>query len=136
MMINDVGAGTFEEVNRGAAGDNYGWPIIEGPASVAGFTDPIFAYRHSSGVPAGCAITGGVFYNPAQINFPQQYVGKYFFADLCGNWIYFLDPSSPGTVTLFQSGLKGPVNMAVAADGTLYYVQRGNGQVRRIRHTG
>jgi glucose/arabinose dehydrogenase len=31
LFINDVGAGTFEEINDGLAGSNYGWPNSEGP---------------------------------------------------------------------------------------------------------
>ena len=41
MFINDVGAQSFEEVNRGLRGRNYGWPISEGPDDVPGLTDPI-----------------------------------------------------------------------------------------------
>ena len=136
MMINDVGAQTFEEVNRGAAGRNYGWPASEGPTTTPGFTGPIYTYRHLEGTPTGCAITGGAFYDPQQAGFPERYVGKYFFADFCGGWIYHLDPAAPGTATLFHSGVDKPVGLAVDAGGALHYVQRGNGQVRRIRYTG
>ena len=60
MLINEVGASTFEEVNRGKAGANYGWPTTRRPyPSIAGFTGPSYAYRHSGGTPTGCAITGG-----------------------------------------------------------------------------
>jgi hypothetical protein len=136
MMINDVGAQTFEEVNRGAAGRNYGWPASEGPTATPGFTGPIYAYRHFEGTPTGCAIAGGAFYDPPRASFPERYVGRYFFADLCGGWIYHLDPAAPGTATLFHSGLARPVDLAVGAGGALHYLQRGNGQVRRIRYTG
>ena len=93
MLINEVGAATFEEINAGAAGANYGWPASEGPTSIAGFSSPIQAYRHDTGTPTGCAISGGAFYNPEQADFPASYVGKYFFADYCGDWIYYLNPS-------------------------------------------
>ena len=136
MMINEVGAATFEEINSGVAGANYGWPASEGPTSISGFSSPIQAYRHDTGTPTGCAISGGAFYNPEQADFPASYVGKYFFADYCGDWIYYLNPSSPSTVTLFHSGLNQPVDLAVGTEGALYYVQRGNGQLRRIRYSG
>lgn len=48
MHINDVGENTWEEVNLGAAGANYGWPSTEGPTTAAGITGPIFAYGHPS----------------------------------------------------------------------------------------
>ena len=135
MMINDVGENTFEELNVGAAGRNYGWPVAEGPSSTAGLTSPLYAYRHASGTPKGCAVTGGTFYSPQNVSFPLSFVGKYFFADYCGNWIHYISPASPTTATLFQSGLSAPVGLAVGSEGALYYVQRGNGQVRRIRYT-
>ncbi len=135
MIINDVGENKFEELNPGGAGRNYGWPNAEGPVATAGYTNPIYAYRHASGTPRGCAITGGTFYRPAQATFPATYLDKYFFADYCGNWIYYIDPANPGTATPFATGLNAPVALAVGDDGALYYLQRGNGQLRRIRYT-
>ena len=73
MLINEVGAATFEEINAGAAGANYGWPTTEGPTSTAGVRSPIQSYRHDTGSPTGCAITGGAFYNPEQAEFPASY---------------------------------------------------------------
>ena len=136
MVVNDVGASAYEEVNRGRAGANYGWPASQGPTANGNFVSPIFAYQHNTGSPVGCAITGAAFYNPQRVNFPASYVGKYFFADYCGGWIYRLDLGAPGAATLFHSGLSGPVDLAVGSDGALYYVQRGNGQLRRVRYSG
>ena len=56
----------------------------EGPTSDSRFSAPLYAYQHAEGEVRGCAITGGVFYNPPQPQFPAEYVGKYFFADYCG----------------------------------------------------
>ena len=137
MMINDVGEHTFEELNAGGRGRNYGWPRAEGPSTAAGLTSPLFAYRHGAGAaPRGCAVTGGAYYPAANATFPVSFVGRYFFADYCGNWIYSISPANPASATLFQSGLNAPVALAVGGDGALYYAQRGNGQVRRIRYTG
>ena len=33
ILINDVGNGTFEEINLGVAGANYGWNLTEGPTN-------------------------------------------------------------------------------------------------------
>ena len=136
MFINDVGEGTYEEINRGVVGRNYGWPTSEGPTAIRGLSDPIYAYAHFRRTPTGCAITGGRFYDPSTPTFPERYVGKYFFADFCGGWIYYLDPALPRTATPFHSGLNQPVGLAVGAGGALLYVQHGNGQLRRIRYTG
>ena len=58
MFINDVGEGRWEEINRGVAGANYGWPRYEGPESDPRYRNPVFAYRHGSTNTTGCAITG------------------------------------------------------------------------------
>ena len=36
IFINDVGQNTWEEINDGTAGANYGWPGCEGACSVFG----------------------------------------------------------------------------------------------------
>jgi glucose/arabinose dehydrogenase len=142
MFINDVGQVTREEINRGIAGANYGWPTCEGPCNPtnANFTDPIYYYTHATSNTQGCAITGGTFYNPSVQQFPTTYVGKYFFADFCNNWINYLDadgPPSANTATVFATALSSPVDLQVGTDGCLYYLQRGaGGQVRKIQYTG
>jgi glucose/arabinose dehydrogenase len=87
IHINDVGAQTWEEINRGVKGANYGWPVHEGPEWAAANMPPIFVYKHGSTATTGCAITGGTFSNPQNVPFPADYVGDYFFADFCGGWI-------------------------------------------------
>ena len=134
MFINDVGGGLFEEINVGSAGANYGWPITEGYTDEPGFTGPKYAYPHSGGAVTGCAISGAAFYSPASRAFPADYQGDFFFADLCGGWIRRLDVDS-NEVTLFASGVSNPVDVHVAADGSLYYVARGEGRVYRVVYT-
>ena len=90
MFINDVGQSTWEEINDGVAGSNYGWPTTEGPTADPRFRSPIFWYGRSPSTTGGCAITGGVFYNPPAVQFPASYVGRYFFADFCSGWIEYL----------------------------------------------
>ncbi len=133
MFINDVGQNTWEEINDGIVGSNYGWPTTEGPTTDPHFRAPIFAYQHGSGAMTGCAITGGAFYNPATNQFPLSYVGKYFFADYCSGWIRLLNPAN-NTATAFATGIARPVDLQVAADGSLYYLARGTGSVFRIRY--
>jgi len=132
MFINDVGQGTWEEINDGIAGSNYGWPHCEGDCGNPNFRDPLFQYAHSGGTPTGCAIVGGAFYNPPVNQFPASYLGKYFFADLCTGFIRTMDPSN-NTSSAFATGLSTPVDLQVGPDGGLYYLVRsGGGQVWRI----
>ena len=137
VFINDVGEQRWEEINRGAAGANYGWPRYEGSESNSRYRNPIFAYRHGTTQSSGCAITGGAFYNPPTRQFPSGYVGDYFFADFCSGWIRRLDGAT-GDVSGFATGLSMPVDMKVSKGGGLYYLSRGGGtgSVGRIRYTG
>ncbi|MBK7792424.1 MAG: PQQ-dependent sugar dehydrogenase [Betaproteobacteria bacterium] len=135
VFINDVGQGTWEEINEGVAGRNYGWPSCEGncttppPTPPSPFTNPVHQYLNDA---SACAIVGATFYNPPVRTFHPDYVGKYFFADLCANWIRYLDPNIP-FVAEFATGLSSPVDLQVGPDGALYYLQRGNGgQVWRV----
>jgi glucose/arabinose dehydrogenase len=131
MFINDVGQNTWEEINDGIAGSNYGWPTCEGFCNPpnASFRDPIFAYMNDAQT---CAITGGAFYNPQSPQFPANFVGNYFFADFCGGWIRRLDPAAGNAVSDFATGINLPVDMQVSPDGFLYYLARGAGSVNRI----
>lgn len=132
LFINDVGASTWEEVEDGIAGSNYGWPITEGPTLDPRFRGPIFAYGHGTGHTLGVAITGGTFYNPATNEFPTAYAGDYFFADLGNGWIRRLHPADD-TVSLFATGLASlPVGLEVGPEGSLYYLSHGAGGVYRI----
>jgi len=134
LFINDVGQSTWEEINDGIAGSNYGWPTTEGATSNPSFRSPLFSYGHGSTATTGCAIAGGTFYNPPTVNFPASYVGQYFFADLCTGWIRVFDPAS-GTATGFATGINQPVDLKVSADGSLYYLSIGSASVFKVRFT-
>jgi glucose/arabinose dehydrogenase len=125
ILINDVGAMTWEEIDDGASGANYGWPTTEGPTTDPRFKGPLFAYNHGSTATTGCAIAGGTFYNPAVQQFPSSYVGKYFFADACSGWIRMINPS--GVAEPFLSGGDGLVDVKTGPDGSLYYLARLDG---------
>ena len=135
MFINDVGQSTWEEINDGIAGSNYGWPVTEGPTANPSFRSPLFAYTHGNLATSGCAIAGGAFYNPLNVQFPASFFGKYFFADLCSGWIRTFDPAA-GTAADFASGIAQPVDLKVGTDGSLYYLAIGSGSVSRIQFNG
>src|SRR5436305_5646812 len=130
MYINDVGESTWEEIDLGQAGANYGWPATEGPTTNPAYQSPIYYYGHSE----GCAITGGAFYSPSTPNFPSSYVGKYFFGDYCSGFIRILNPST-AQATEFVTGASQPVDIQVGADGSLYYLARGTSSVMKVRYT-
>ena len=120
MYINDVGQNLWEEINVGAAGANYGWPTHEGASTEAGYTSPLKAFPH----PEWKAITGASFYNPQAVQFPPAYIGSYFFGDLDRKWIKRIDPAT-GNVVDFAAQLRGePIDIDLAADGSLLYLAR------------
>jgi glucose/arabinose dehydrogenase len=131
MFINDVGQNTWEEIDDGIAGSNYGWANCEGFCSPPNpsFRDPLFQYANDAST---CAITGGAFYNPPKVQFPSSYLGKYFYSDFCGGWIRRFDPAT-STSTGFATGINSPVDLQVGPDGSLYYLARGSGQVFRVQ---
>jgi glucose/arabinose dehydrogenase len=137
MYINDVGQQTWEEINSGVAGGNYGWPDTEGPTSDPNFIEPLHAYRHGSSNSTGCAITGGAFYRAPEMPFPAGYHGDYFYADYCSGWIRRYEPNLDRTL-LFATGIARPVDLLVSPDGSLYYLAHGTGastgEVVRVRY--
>ena len=151
IYINDVGQNTWEEINEGVAGANYGWPGIEGVRTSqtppSGYRDPVYAYRHGEDPGEGEAITGGAFYDPAPeapAKFPVAYNGDYFFADHTGDsagpWIRVRDVSTGGVTHFATLGTlavpQAPVDLKVGPDGSLYYLTYRNGDhVGRIRYT-
>lgn len=120
MLINEVGGGNWEEIDRALPRANYGWPGAEGNSSETTFTNPLFTYSHK----VGCAITGGAFYNPPLQQFPATYAGKYFFSDFCNGTVRFIDPANPATANDFAAEIGNPVGVSVSPGGDLYYLAR------------
>lgn len=132
LHINDVGESTWEEVNLGARGANYGWPTTEGPTAASGITAPAFAYPHAAPTPAGsgpggfftgCSITGAAFY-PAAGGFPANYRGNYFFADFCQPTVAVMDLANGGAVHAFATVVGSTVDLLVGSDGALWVLGR------------
>ena len=144
FYINDVGQDTWEEVDLGIAGADYGWNVREGPCATgsstncgappAGMTNPIHSYNHSEGcgsITGGAVVPNGVW--------PPAYDGDLIFGDFVCGTIFRLEPSGPGYVrTTFAIGLgsSSAVHLRFGPWGpskALYYTTYANGgQVRRI----
>lgn len=138
IFVNDVGQNTWEEVNDcTTGGHNYGWPLAEGMDSDPKFTNPVYTYKHGSGIGLGCAITGGTFFNPSKTSYPASYTGKYFFLDYCGSWIDMISvTNTPATRSNFASSIAGSaVGLATGPDGNLYFLSRGADAVYKITYT-
>lgn len=149
FFINDVGQNTWEEVDEGRSGANYGWPQREGPCAqgsttncgtVPAFTNPVHSYQHGT----GCrSITGGAF---VPDGLWTGYDGSYLFADFVCDTVFRLSPNTVGgfSGSVFAGCLGSPTSLtfgpATGSAGTtrgLYYTTYANGgQVRLILQTG
>jgi glucose/arabinose dehydrogenase/PKD repeat protein len=165
FFFHDVGLSSWEEINEGQAGANYGWPKREGacPAGKrsncsgppAGMTDPIFSYVHDSpatSIFANCtAIVGGAIV-PNGV-WPAEFDGAYIFSDYqCGKMFQLKPKAGSGyQASEFLTGLLTPSEtqkfgsvMSVGfgpkgSNQALYYTvltSFGAGQVRRLVYTG
>jgi glucose/arabinose dehydrogenase len=134
LQVNDVGQDSWEEVNLGARGANYGWPQTEGlqPPGVSGVRYPIHTYQNAG---ANCAIVGATFYRPQIFRFPTAYDGRYFFGDYCGGFIRMLSPPNYSSSTEFATGISSLVDIQTHQDGSLYYLASGTGELVRVQST-
>ena len=138
LFIGDVGDNSYEELNVGVPGGNFGWAEVEGPSppGVPGATYPIYSYPHTSEV--GHAIIAGQ--HASATSFPPEYAGDFFFGDAVTNEIFRMEldeVNQPVAVTVFASDLPtGPVDIGFGPDGALYYVGFGAGRLYRIAFVG
>ncbi len=138
MFINDVGQNRFEEINAGAPGRNFAWPLVEGPFSPSPspeLENPVYTYARGTGPTQGRAVAGGVFYRGDEGDaaaFGRDYDGDYFFSDFGGGWIRRLEPFHHNRTSDFAEGIAAPVDLDVGPDSALYYLERGAGRIGRI----
>ena len=141
--IGDVGEITWEEMDRGVKGADYGWPCFEGNAPLRSCTPftataPVLVYGHSGGTFSGETIIGGPVYRAG--NFPVSYQGRLFFADYVDGWIRSakIDPggATVSDVQLFADQAGNPVDLVQAPNGCLAYVDINGPKVHEICFTG
>ncbi|MEU6767862.1 PQQ-dependent sugar dehydrogenase [Streptomyces sp. NPDC046853] len=59
LWAAEFGQDTWDELNEIKAGDNYGWPEVEGKGSQEGFHDPVAQWKTSEASPSGIAYAEG-----------------------------------------------------------------------------
>ena len=138
IFINDVGDHAWEEINQGAPGANFGWPLTEGPTTMTGITTPLFTYPHAPTSPPGtgpggfidgtCVIGGGFY--PDNGPFPATWRGGYFYADLGRDSVSFVDLKNNNDVYSFGRSGSRPVGVLVANDGALLVLTQESGITR------
>ena len=141
IVVGEVGNFTWEEVNVGTAGDNFGWPCYEGQdeASEDPACAPLFdgsvavthawhTYPHNE---RQGAIIGGDFYTGNK--YPAKYKGVYFYADFNGGLIQTLTIKNNETeVAEFGSNVFGPVQLSMGPNGNLWLLSVADGALYEL----
>lgn len=147
VIVGDVGSSTWEEVNIGGAGSNFGWPCYEGAfeaatyancdafkSGAAAVTHAAYAYEHSITPPMLGSIIGGDLYLGLQ--FPAEYRGAYFYHDFNGGVVNYLTFGADGGAVdnVFGTNMPGIVQMSAGDDGSMYVLSVILGGLWRIRY--
>jgi glucose/arabinose dehydrogenase len=133
LFVGDVGQNTWEEVNIGTPGGNFGWPTAEGNSTNPAFTNPIHVYNHNG---TGASITGGDFYEGS--TFPAEYHDSYFYGDYVDGFIRRLTLDSNNVVIAdepFATAVAGSVDIQYH-NNDLYYTAVNDGALVRIVYSG
>ena len=117
LYASEFGQNTWDEANRIEAGENYGWPEVEGEGGEGrGFVDPITVWPTSEASPSGAEILvdGAV----------PQWEGDLFVTALRGESLWRLELDDRGTVSERERLLEGEAgrirDVAQAPDGSLW----------------
>ncbi len=147
LFIGETGLNSYEEINTGGAGANFGWPFFEGRqganSSTPGYRDlpqaaaffqnnnalpPQISLSHQAGGTNAIVVGGIVFDSDLGI----QYEGDIFYNDLYRGVVRHVDVAADGTLsgaTVFTTGAQFVVDMQQGPDGSLYYVNLVEGTV-------
>lgn len=139
LWFGDVGGATWEEINLGVAGANFGWATVEGPEppGVSGMTYPFYFYSHDG---AGAAVIGGDHVEHGE--FYEPYEHDYFFADWTLGEIYHMDLDENNSLvsveTWYSFGPATVTDIEFGPDGAMYVAAIGASRqnVYKIEYVG
>ncbi len=146
LLIGETGLSSYEEINSGAPGANFGWPFYEGGQGVnvrtPGYKDLPQAqsfYNNVAATPAQIAlqhqagsdvvVLGGVVYNS---DLGIQYEGDVFYNDMYRGVVRHANIDANGHLygsEVFVTGAQFVVDIQQGVDGSLYYANLVEGTV-------
>ncbi len=160
LFVANTGWNSWEAINMGGPGANFGWPYYEGGdggvslkapsyrdfasaqtfyAGVANgstqITPAFRAFSHDSADPGYQvqAITGGAVVYTGSV-YPAEFKSDYFFSDFSGGKILTVDANDRSSLKfLYQGGSSNvPVDYVQGPDGYVYYSNVGTGEIGRM----
>ncbi len=155
-ITSETGWFSWEEINAGGRGTNYGWPYYEGgdagvrlptpgyrddPRSIAFYASgtvnqpALHAFSHATADPGFQvqAIVGSdVVYSGNR--YPGLFTNDYFFTDFPQGEVYTMDVNDPRQVTYLYTTPTGfgPTGMVQNANGYVYFVDVIRGEIGRL----
>ena len=120
LWETENGPGDSDEINRIAAGANYGWPTVRGIAGNANFADPIVAYTPT------IAPTGVIAIPENSTVYPTAYRNNLLFTAWNDGRIRRIVLSGTGLTelgsasTAYNGGNGGLLSLLLGADGFVY----------------
>ncbi|MGV3485301.1 MAG: DUF4347 domain-containing protein [Planctomycetaceae bacterium] len=147
LFVGDTGLSSYEEINTGAPGTNFGWPYYEGGQGVnqktPGYRDlpqaqvfyasgtvvtpALIAMQHGSG--SDTIVLGDVIRDS---NLGVQYEGRLLYGDLYRGIVRIAKLTTDGklvSVESFTTGSAFVVDMRMGPDGSVYYANLVEGTV-------
>ena len=147
IVIGETGWRTWEEVNIGGAGANFGWPYLEGnepteqfenlPQSQNFFANPTLLVTPvipiAHGAPAIATVMGDFYFGD---RYPEQYQGDLFFIDSAQGVVRNVSFDAAGDVAAVDTFTSDRRLISVSQivegpDAYLYFVDVNNGDIGR-----
>ncbi|WP_413432493.1 DUF4347 domain-containing protein [Crateriforma spongiae] len=146
LLIGETGWTSYEEINTGRAGANFGWPYFEGRQGVnqptpqysglpgasdfynnVDATAPVIAITHGA---AGDAIVLGGYINGSDLG--EYFDDTFFYNNAYEGTVRLFRVDDQGNLTdqqLFTTGAQWVVDIQQAPDGSVYYANLVSGAV-------
>jgi VCBS repeat-containing protein len=160
LLISETGWYTWEEINSGTAGANFGWPYFEGGAGgvsvqAPGYNElpsagvfyaavqsgqislaaPFVGLSHATGDPGFQfnAIIGADSVYTGNV-YPTELQNSYFFTNIVAGTIFAVDVNDERNIQYLMTSQFGfgPVHFAQGPDGYMYYADLLTNQIGRF----